>query len=226
MEIDFIDDKRLDGVRVGVLKLDYTHVGPTEFSFERFEKKVFSDIREKYTDDLLKRQPYLQSFRELYWKFKMDPTKLRVASEALLKRILREHNLWRINNLIDLVNLASAETLLPISAWDADKIVQPIEVRIAKKGEEFHGIVGVPVLCKGNELVVADQQQIITLGLATADCDECKITSDTETAFIAVFATEVVTNTDLLEAMKTVKLHLENFMKGEVDREGVFHKQS
>ena len=220
--IEFPADDRLVGSRIGILRIVEARISPTGFAFERTEKKVFSLIVEQRDPDALKEDPVLRSFRDLYWSFNMDPTKLRVSSEALLRRILRERNLWRINNTIDVINLVSAETSLPISAWDLEKIKLPVVVRTASQGEPFHRIGSEPTLCKGNELVVADQEKILTMGFATFDSNQCKITADTDTVIIAIYATSAVSDVDLLDGMKKLKKRIEEFVGGEVQRVGVF----
>lgn len=220
--VEYIADKRLAGVRLGVLLLDQPRVGPTTFSFERHEAGVFDGIRKRRTPASLGEDPVLKSFRELYWSFGMDPTKLRVSSEALLRRILKGDNLWRVNNTVDAVNLASAETGLPVSLWDLSQVKLPLAVRIAAKGEMFHRIGLDPEACAGTELVVADQEKILTLGFATADSELCKVTPDTESALVALYATKAVSDAQLLDAMKRVKQRLEEFAEGSVKRLGVF----
>ncbi len=226
LTIEFPDDERLKGSRIGVLAIKNARISPTEFAFEKEEKKVFATLAEQRSLETLKEEPVLRSFRDLYWRFNMDPTKLRVASEALLRRIIRERNLWRINNAIDVINLASAETGLPISAWDAANVKGQVIVRTAKKGERFLRIgAEEPALCEGNELVVADQEKILALGFATADCEQCKITVDTETVLVAIYATPAVSDSELLQAMKRVKKRIEEFVDGDVQRVGIFGRK-
>ena len=220
--VQFIADKRLAGTRLGVLLMDQPRVGPTTFSFERHEAGVFDGMRKKRTLASLGEDPVLKSFRDLYWSFGMDPTKVRVSSEALLRRILKGDNLWRVNNTVDAVNLASAETGLPVSLWDFPQVKLPLAVRIAAKEETFHRIGLEPEACSGTELVVADQEKILTLGFATADSEQCKVTPDTESALVALYATKAVSDALLLDAMKRVKQRLEEFAEGSVKRLGVF----
>lgn len=227
MTIQFPKDERLKGSRIGVLVIKNARISPTEFAFERMEKKIFASIAKKKDIETLKDDKILHSFRNLYWKFDMDPTKMRVASEALLRRIIRERNLWRINNAIDVLNLASAETKLPISTWDAAKVKVPVVVRIAKKGEKFLRIGSKePVVCNGNELVVADKEKILTLGFASADSEQCKISVDTETVLVAIYATPTVTDSELLHVMKKVKKRIEEFVDGDVQRVGIFGQRT
>ncbi len=226
LTIEFPDDERLKGSRIGVLVIKNARISPTEFAFEKEEKKVFATIAEQRSLEALKEEPVLRSFRDLYWRFNMDPTKLRVASEALLRRIIRERNLWRINNAIDVINLASVETKLPISAWDAANVKGPLVVRTARKGEEFLRIGAEdPTLCEGNELVIADQEKILALGFATADCEQCKITVDTETVLVAIYASPAVSDSELLQVMKKVKKRIEEFVDGDVQRVGIFGRK-
>ena len=222
VEIKFAPDERLEGTRIGVITLENARVGPTEFSFERKEKRIFGEMRKRYSIEELKHDTRIRGFRDLYWSFGMDPTKLRISSEALLRRILQEKNLWRINNAVDAVNLISAETGLPISAWDYARLRLPIEIRTAKKGEAFFRIgADSPLILKGHELVVADQEKILTLGFASTDCEACKITVDTEWIMLAVYAVKEVSDLELLQAMKRIMNHMEEFVDCDARRTAV-----
>jgi DNA/RNA-binding domain of Phe-tRNA-synthetase-like protein len=153
-------------------------------AFTEFEQRIFDEIQSRHSLESLKDDPILRSYRDLYWRFGMDPTKLRVSSEALLRRILRGENLWRVNNLVDSMNVVSAFHRIPIGLADLHKIAGDLEVRQAKKGESFTRIGGTRIQCRGRELVIADQEKITCFGFATHDSNHTKITKKTESALV------------------------------------------
>ena len=222
MEVRFSEDRRLSGCRLALLMLEDPRVSPTSFAFERLEKKVFSSVRARHTTQSLREHALLASFRKLFWQFDMDPTKVRVSSEALLRRVLGDENLWRVNSAVDAVNLVSVETGLPISLWDAERVRLPIEVRAARKGEVFHQRGDGRIACQGTELVVSDAEKILTLGFASTDSELSAVTADTENAIVAVYGTSAVSHEELHKAVQRIKELLEQHTRGSVTILGVF----
>lgn len=114
-----------------------------------------------YTLENLKDNQIVRAFRDFYWKIGIDPTKIRPASEALVRRILSGSSLPMINNVVDAGNLASIETLIPIGLYDLDKIVGEPILRFAKQSEEFIDITGKIRKLEPNTIVLADNMGII-----------------------------------------------------------------
>ncbi|TFF84194.1 hypothetical protein EU524_01325, partial [Candidatus Thorarchaeota archaeon] len=92
------------GLSVSMIVLDDLKLGKSGREFEEYEKATFEEIRSSMTLAEAKDDPVFRSYRDFYWSFGMDPTKLRVSSEALLRRVLKGMNLWRISNLINVAN--------------------------------------------------------------------------------------------------------------------------
>ena len=74
------------------------------------------------TDESIKQMPPIHATREAYKKFGKAPSRYRPAAEALLRRIVKGEELYKINTLADLVNLASIYTGYSIGGFDLDKI--------------------------------------------------------------------------------------------------------
>ncbi|MHA2396944.1 MAG: hypothetical protein ACXAC0_09590, partial [Candidatus Thorarchaeota archaeon] len=77
------------GLSIAMVILDELKVGQSTPSFEEYEKETFKEIRSQLTLEEAKDDPIFRSYRDLYWSFGMDPTKLRVSSEAVMRRILK-----------------------------------------------------------------------------------------------------------------------------------------
>jgi DNA/RNA-binding domain of Phe-tRNA-synthetase-like protein len=123
-------------------------------------KAVASDVIQKissmYDAENLKNHPVIRSYRDIMWKLRIDPTKIRPSSEALVRRILRRKSFPLINNVVDSCNLASAETLIPISIFDANELSNPLMLRKALRGEEFIDFTHRIKKLKGTEIVLSD----------------------------------------------------------------------
>ncbi|MEM4736233.1 MAG: phenylalanine--tRNA ligase beta subunit-related protein, partial [Candidatus Thorarchaeota archaeon] len=122
------------GLRVGVFRIEDVTVRPSTPEFEAFEQTLFEEIRRETDLDDIKNDPVFRSYRDLYWNHGLDPTKVRVSSEALVRRIVAGQNLWRVNNVVDSANLASATLRVPIGLIDEQKIDGGLCVRTARPG--------------------------------------------------------------------------------------------
>jgi DNA/RNA-binding domain of Phe-tRNA-synthetase-like protein len=171
------------GISVEVLSLSNLEVKPASQEFTAFKEEVFKEIREKHTLASLKDNPVVRAYRDFYWRIGIDPTKLRPASEALVRRILAGKPLPEINNLVDAYNLASALTLIPMGAYDAGKVKGELRIRTSR-GERFVGIGGKELVTKG-EIVLSDEEKILSI-YPYRDADATKITDATRDAIVVL----------------------------------------
>jgi DNA/RNA-binding domain of Phe-tRNA-synthetase-like protein len=119
--------------------------------------------RRTYAVETLKDEPRLRAYRDFFWRVGVDPTKIRPAAEALLRRVIQGKPFPRINTLVDAYNLASMETRIALAAFDKAKLRGDVRMRRARPGETFLGIgmdaavslTGVEVVCEDAERLVA-----------------------------------------------------------------------
>ncbi len=179
-------DVQREGLSLMITRLTELDLGKSSSDFEKYEQDLFGEIRSRITLDDVKDDPIFRSYRDLYWTFGMDPTKLRVSSEALLRRIVRGLNFWRISTLVDVANLASAYHKLPIGLIDEATLVGDLVVRTANKGEIFERIGGKQLTCRGREIVLADDEKIICFGYATHDSERMKFTAKSKSILLLI----------------------------------------
>lgn len=99
------------------------------------------ELRATCTTDSIKLQPAIAATREVYKRCGKDPSRYRPSAEALRRRLLRGLELYRIDTLVDLVNLVSLRTGYSIGGFDADKIEgNVLELGVGHAGEAFEGI--------------------------------------------------------------------------------------
>jgi DNA/RNA-binding domain of Phe-tRNA-synthetase-like protein len=79
---------------------------------------VCNKLVSQLTIEQLSKLPKIQKTREIYKKLGKDPSRYRVSSEALVRRILQGKDLYSINNVVDINNLASLNSLYPIGSYD------------------------------------------------------------------------------------------------------------
>jgi DNA/RNA-binding domain of Phe-tRNA-synthetase-like protein len=69
-----------------------------------------------------------------------DPARYRGSAEALLRRLIAGKAMPRINNVVDVINLVSVESRLPIGLYDLARVEGAIEFRAGRAGETYKGI--------------------------------------------------------------------------------------
>ncbi len=69
-----------------------------------------------------------------------DPARYRGSAEALLRRLIAGKGMPRINNVVDVINLVSVESRLPVGLYDLAHVEGAIEFRAGRAGETYKGI--------------------------------------------------------------------------------------
>ena len=139
--------------------------------------EVESRLRSELTFDIVKALPSIAATRAVYKLCGKDPSRYRPASEQLIRRMLQGKELYQIDTLVDLVNLASIVYGYSIGGFDADKFVgSELVLGVGKEGEPYEGIGRGPLNIAGLP-VYRDAQGGV--GTPTSDHERTKITLST-----------------------------------------------
>lgn len=84
---------------------------------------------------------------------------IKAATPMWMKEKLRRCGIRSIDPIVDITNYILLELGQPMHAFDAAKVVQPVQVRMAKEGEELVLLDGTTAKLQTNTLVIADQTQ-------------------------------------------------------------------
>ena len=84
--------------------------------------------------------PAIKASRKAYKACGKDPARYRLSAEALLRRIVKGEELYRISNVVDLLNLVSISSGFSIGGYDAHKVQGEICFGTGKAGEPYSGI--------------------------------------------------------------------------------------
>lgn len=136
-----------------------------------------AEFRLKLTTESLKQIPSIEATRRVYRACGKDPSRYRPSGEALVRRVLQGKQLYQIDTLVDLVNLASMAYGYSIGGFDADKFCSDtLTLGVGREGEPYEGIgrgqlniAGLPVYrdAKGG------------VGTPTSDNERTKMTLET-----------------------------------------------
>lgn len=130
----------------------YAEVNNTPFSEGLWQEidAFTTELRATETTESIKQQPVIAATREAYKRCGKDPSRYRPSAEALRRRLMRGLELYRIDTLVDLINLVSLRTGHSIGGFDADKIQgEQLELGIGKADEPFEGIGRGPLNIEG-----------------------------------------------------------------------------
>jgi len=84
--------------------------------------------------------PAIRASRTAYRLCGKDPARYRLSSEALMRRVVKGHQLYRINNVVDLLNLVSLKSGMSIGGYDVEKISGSVIFDIGTKDEPYEAI--------------------------------------------------------------------------------------
>lgn len=159
-----------------VLSCDVCNSEPDERLWQEIadEEKV---VRETVKLEQINKWFPIQATRQAYKRLGKDPNRYRPSSEALRRRILRELPLYKVDTLVDLINLVSIRSGYSIGGFDADKIAGgSLVLGVGREGEIYHGIgrgelniAGLPVY----------RDAVGGVGTPTSDEERTKIGLDT-----------------------------------------------
>jgi DNA/RNA-binding domain of Phe-tRNA-synthetase-like protein len=100
--------------------------------------------------------PEIQAWRRVYATMGLQPTQVRCASEALLRRLRQDGQLPQLHPLVDLCNAVSVHAAVPVAVFDCDRIAWPLCVRRASGQEIFTNFAGDDEHPVEGEVIYAD----------------------------------------------------------------------
>ena len=97
--------------------------------------------RQVLSTETLKAISGIEATRRVYRACGKDPSRYRPAAEALIRRQLKGKDLYQVDTLVDLVNLASIRYGYSIGGFDADKFQgDTLTLGVGREGEPYEGI--------------------------------------------------------------------------------------
>ena len=195
---------------------------PDSSGIAALRESVTREVRLRYTLETVRDDPLFRAYRDFFWKIGVDPTKTRPASEALVRRILAGRDLPQINPVVDVYNLASVQSGIPIAAFDADMLKGPLSMRLAREGERFAGIgMEKPILLSKNQVVLDDGESIVAV-YPYRDSDATKVTEKTENVWIVSCGVPGIKREMVARAYRICTGYLSEYCGGVASEPGLF----
>ena len=210
MKYDIAIDKNLYSVypeiRLGCLRFSASVKEPDIRFWDYMNAQILPQIRESIEGKEWNEIPGIKGSRAAYKAFGRNPGRYRVSSEALLRRVRRNDELYHINSVVDVNNLISVKSGLSVGSYDLENIHGPIILRKAEQGERYTGI-GKDSLDMENMLVLADNEGIF--GSSMSDSTRAMITDKTKDVLVVIYCFE--DNIDLEKIILEGKNAFEQF---------------
>src|SRR6266849_2075900 len=121
--------------------------------------------------------PQVEATRLAYKALGKDPSRYRGSAEALLRRVVAGKGLPQINAVVDVINLVSVESRLPVGLYDLAHVTGEIVFRAGRAGETYKGIGKYDLNLEGLPLF-ADTAG--PHGSATSDSERTMVTAATK----------------------------------------------
>lgn len=103
-------------------------------------KNKMTSIQDEYRLEDVLEIPAIKEGRCSYKRLGKDPSRYRLATESLFRRIVKGRGLFFINNVVDCGNLLSLELARSTAVLDLDKLAGDVEIRIGNSCDEYYGI--------------------------------------------------------------------------------------
>lgn len=123
-----------------------------------------------------------------------DPSRYRPSSEALLRRIAQGKGLNSVNDIVDLNNIISLQSQLPVGNYDRAAIDGPVIFRRGRAGETYLGIGRYEINLEGLAVFADDEGPF---GSPLSDSGRTKITPETKSILTVLICFDPDTDLEL-----------------------------
>jgi len=213
---EVIQDK-IKGLKFGLVYCQGFRVGKDDSYFDDSFKRLEGFLKDKFSNKRPVEDENVKAVRRMYGKVGWEPTRYRPSSEALVRRILQGKGLYRINNMVDGGNLASARFHIPMGLYDTSKIKGEISIDLGKEEESYRGI-GKPEIHAEGKLVLRDDQGIF--GNPTADSLRTSIQPETQNALALFFCPPEISEDYISQTLDFLADYYRPFcVTGEIEQE-------
>ena len=192
-------------LRLGIISCDVVNTPSDEALWEKIAAEEESLRLSMRMEEIARRIPIYET-RQAYKKLGKDPNRYRPSAEALCRRILKGYPLYKIDTLVDLINLVSIHTGYSIGGFDAGKIKGDLILGVGQADELFNGIGRGPLNIEGLP-VYRDEQG----GIGTPTSDEERTKIDLSTTKLLMIINGYSGEEGLMEAVAYAKDLLEKY---------------
>ena len=161
--------------------------------------------------------PSLAAWRSAFRRFGVNPTQVRCAPEALLRRLSKAGDIPSINTLVDIGNLVSIRYALPVAVFDWRAVTGTVTVHAANGTERFTELGSDAIIHpEPGEVVFSDETGMV---LARRWCwrqsAESAAQANTTTALIVIEAQHAEGQRDVANALADLTTLIAPYIGGQ-----------
>jgi DNA/RNA-binding domain of Phe-tRNA-synthetase-like protein len=213
----------LPSVRLGLLEAGAVRVEPGSEELAGELALVAGKLAKALTVESVAELESVRAVRAMFRAWGLDPSKYRPSAEALLRRLAQGKGLYRISNIVDIVNLGQIETGWPFGCYDSDRIRPPVTLRLGEGGEKYEGI-GRRVWHLDGRPVLADSEG--PFGSPISDSTRTMITAETRAVTVTIFAPAPAGDPGIEQALARVAERLERWAGAREIQRGILHGEA
>ena len=169
-------------IQLGIIRCEVENSDSNSELWCEIDQEIASIIS-NFTIEEINKRPEIEATRKIYKKLGKDPNRYRPSAEALCRRIVREIPLYKVNTLVDIINLVSIRSGFSIGGFDFSKIEGGILLDVGNEQDEFEAI-GRGLLNVSGLPIFRDE--IGGIGTPTSDNERTKITSETKQLLLVI----------------------------------------
>jgi len=172
-------------IKLATISCDVQNSPTSDELWNEMEVEI-RQIRSSYKLEEINKRPAISATRRIYKALGKDPNRYRPSAEALCRRIIREIPVYKVNTLVDIINIVSIRSGFSIGAFDAEKINgKVLKLEKGKNSDEFEAI-GRGMLNVDGLPLYSDETGGI--GTPTSDNERTKISDNTTSMFVIINA--------------------------------------
>ena len=166
----------------------------------------------------LSQLPSLAAWRSVFRSFGVDPTQIRSAIEALLRRLTKQGDIPSINLLVDIGNLVSIRYALPIAMVDTRAATGAISVHFADGTERFTNLgsneIDHPDI---GEVVFSDERKLVyARRWCWRQSDQSASREDTTNAIVTIEGHHENARADVENALRDISALITQYAGGDL----------
>lgn len=142
MQITINDDlkNRCPEIRLGIISYSADAGEKCDDLWLFMQQNTLKTVRARLAAAPVSEYGNIAEARAAYRAFGQDPTRYRISSEALLRRVSQGKPLYQINSVVDTCNMISLESGFSVGSYDESRITGDVELRLGRRDESYEGI--------------------------------------------------------------------------------------
>lgn len=152
IEIDVLLKEAIPAYCCAALSFE-VNVLPTTDELRKEVAALAREVMENLTLETLLKKPRIAVARNGYKALGKDPSRYRLATESLLRRLIKGNGLYEVNNIVDIGNILSVRTQRSVAVLDEEQIEGHVLIRIGRDepyvgiGRGAINVSNIPVYC-------------------------------------------------------------------------------